>query len=177
VRMMPDVPPPDLVTDRLRLEPLSVDHAAEMARVLADPALYTFTAGSPPSEQELRVRYARQAAGGPPEGPQRWFNWVVRRAVDGRAVGFVQATVEPSDGRLVGHVAWVIGGEHQRRGYAREAAQAMVRWLLEAGVQIVVADVHPGNEASIRVSQALGLVRTSQIVDGEVRWTSRALDM
>ena len=42
-------------TRRLTLMPLSTGHAGEMATVLADPELYTFTGGSPPTRQELRT--------------------------------------------------------------------------------------------------------------------------
>jgi hypothetical protein len=41
-------------TDRLDLLPLSVGHAGEMASVLDDPALHTFTGGSPSTAEELR---------------------------------------------------------------------------------------------------------------------------
>ena len=48
-----------VTTERLRLEPLSVDHAAPMVAVLADPSLYEFTGGSAPGLTELPDRYAR----------------------------------------------------------------------------------------------------------------------
>ena len=49
-----------LETLRLTLEPLRVDHAEEMAPLLADAELYTFTDGGPPTLEELRARYVRQ---------------------------------------------------------------------------------------------------------------------
>ncbi|WP_223165332.1 GNAT family N-acetyltransferase [Lentzea indica] len=39
-------------TDRLDLLPLRVEHAQEMSAVLADPALHTFTGGTPPKTRE-----------------------------------------------------------------------------------------------------------------------------
>ncbi|HUY46827.1 MAG TPA: hypothetical protein VMV92_14000 [Streptosporangiaceae bacterium] len=50
-------------TARLDLLPLRVEHAAEMAGVLADPGLYTFIGGVPPPMAVLRPRYQRWAAG------------------------------------------------------------------------------------------------------------------
>ena len=38
-----------LTSERLRLEPLTVDHAPAMVAVLADPSIYEFTGGSPPT--------------------------------------------------------------------------------------------------------------------------------
>jgi RimJ/RimL family protein N-acetyltransferase len=58
----------------------------------------------------------------------------------------------------------------QRRGYAREAAGAMVTWLRDCGVDRFVAHVHPEHRASIGVARALGLTPTATIVDGEIRW-------
>ena len=47
----------------LGLRPLRVDDAAEMAEVLADPSLYEFTGGEPPSVADLERRYAVQTRG------------------------------------------------------------------------------------------------------------------
>ena len=49
-------------TLRLTLVPLRPEHAEEMAAVLADPDLYTFTGGSQPTPQALRARYEQGGA-------------------------------------------------------------------------------------------------------------------
>jgi RimJ/RimL family protein N-acetyltransferase len=160
-----------LCTDRLELEPLRVDHAEEMARVLGDPALHARTGGSPPDLDQLRERYRLQSAGRSPDGSQLWMNWVVRRRDDRAALGYVQATVELApDGAA--EVAWVVGSPHQGRGYAREAARAMVTWLQDEGVRVVVAHIAPGHAASEAVARAAGLAPTTTVVDGETRWSS-----
>jgi hypothetical protein len=63
-----------LTTRRLALEPLRPEHARELAPVLDDPALHTFTGGEPASEAELYARYVRQAEGRSPDGTQGWLN-------------------------------------------------------------------------------------------------------
>ncbi|MEV6859830.1 GNAT family N-acetyltransferase [Streptosporangium subroseum] len=65
-------------TPRLTLIPLAVEHAAEMAEALGDPALHTFIGGSPATPSELRVRYTRMIAGPPPGRDEVWLNWVIR---------------------------------------------------------------------------------------------------
>ena len=50
-------------TERLDLLPLRVEHAAEMAVVLGDPALYTFIGGTPETPEGLLARYERLVAG------------------------------------------------------------------------------------------------------------------
>lgn len=159
-----------LVTERLALDPLRVDDAAELAPLLDDPALHAFTGGAPAGAAELRARFARQVAGRSPDGTARWLNWVVRLRATGAAAGTVQATVVPEGDRLAAQVAWVIATPHQRRGYAREAAVALVDWLGARGAGVIVAHVHPAHAASNAVARAAGLRPTDRSVDGEVRW-------
>ena len=47
--------PGPLAAERLDLEPLGVGHAAEMARVLGDPALHDFTGGEPATGEDAPV--------------------------------------------------------------------------------------------------------------------------
>ncbi len=152
---------------RLRLVPLTVEHAPAMVDVLADPSLYEFTGGAPPTLSELSRRYAVQAVGHSPDGEQWWLNWVV--TLDAAPVGYVQATVVRAD-LLEAEIAWVLSPAHQGRGLATEAATAMARWLAEADVGRLVAHVHPDHAASAAVASRLGLRRTDTVEDGEERW-------
>ena len=159
-----------LRSDRIVLEPLRVEHAEEMAPLLDDSTLHTFIGGKPANVQELRSRYARQVIGAPPNGSQRWLNWIVRRRDDGQAVGFVQSTVSDQDGELIAAVAWVVVASQQGNGYAREAARLMADWLRQQRVDRVVAYINPGHHASNTVARWIGLTPTDTKVDDEVRW-------
>jgi len=153
---------------RLWLVPLAVGDAEEMVGVLSAGALYTFTGGEPPGLDELRARYARQAAGRSPDGSQEWRNWIIRREPGGQAVGYVQATVV--DGGRRAEIAWVVGVDWQGRGYAAEAARALVAWLDSRGVATVQAHIHPGHAASAAVARRAGLAPTGHFDDGEQLW-------
>jgi Acetyltransferases, including N-acetylases of ribosomal proteins len=145
---------------------LRVEHAEEMAEALSDPALHAFIGGAPHTAQGLRSRYERLVAGSP-DPAVRWRNWVLRERAGGRLVGTVQATVSGE----VAEVAWVVGTPWQGRGYAVEAARALVRHVIRAyPVRTVVAHVHPGHHASAAVAAAAGLTATDTLQDGEVRW-------
>jgi len=159
-----------LSSERLSLEPLHVGHAEEMAPLFDDPRLHTFTGGRPLSLDELGSRYRRQALGRSDDDSQRWFNWIARLQAGGRAVGTVQATVTAQGGIFVAELAWVIASPHQRLGYAREAAGGVAAWLRRQGAQVLVADIHPKHDASIKVARALGLTATEEVIDGEIRW-------
>ncbi|MFA1538829.1 GNAT family N-acetyltransferase [Actinomadura monticuli] len=175
-------------TQRLVLEPLAVHHADEMAPVLDDPRLHRFIGGEPLTRDELRARYAHLVAGPAPFHQEWWLNWIVRRARDGQAVGYVQATVTPAASgftvappsagstvtqgppRHIASVAWVIGMPYQGFGFATEAARALLDWLLAQGIDGVVATIHPGNRASAAVASKIGLRATGETSGDEVVW-------
>ena len=158
-----------LRTERLTLEPLRVAHAAEMADILNDQALYAFTAGSPPTRAGLRKQYEHLVAGQSPAGREGWLNWVVRRHDTGDAIGYVQATVERSGEDKSADLAWVIGTAHQNRGFATESARTVAGWLQRQGVHKLTAHVHPAQRASLAVAGAVGLLDTGERdADGEM---------
>jgi RimJ/RimL family protein N-acetyltransferase len=155
-------------TCRLTLLPVRAEHAGEMAAVLADPDLYAFTGGSPPTPQALRSRYERWIAGSP-DPAVSWCNWVIQLRGPGCLAGTVQATLSAADGP-VAEVAWVVGTPWQGRGIATEAAQALIAWLGQQSVPIVIAHIHPRHQASAAVAAAAGLTPTDHWQDGEIRW-------
>ncbi|WP_285778144.1 GNAT family N-acetyltransferase [Microtetraspora sp. NBRC 13810] len=158
---------PPLTAGRVHLTPLAETDAAEMAEVLAGDALYTFIGGSAPTLEQLRHRYARQAAGSP-DPRQEWHNWIIRTTAGGRAVGYVQATVTENGGRA--EIAWVVGLAWQGRGYAAESARAMVAWLRSRGIVEIVAHIHPDHTASAAVARRVGLEPTDEFHHGERLW-------
>ncbi|MFJ8671501.1 GNAT family N-acetyltransferase [Streptomyces sp. NPDC093589] len=158
------------VTARLDLLPLREADAPEMARVLADPALYLHTGGAPQPEDALRARYRRLVAGSP-DPAVRWCNWLLRLRAEDRLTGYVQATIAAGQAEL----AWVVGTPWQGRGPASEAVTALAAALPDApyGVTVLLAHIHPGHHASAAVATAAGLRPTAARRDGEVRWERR----
>jgi RimJ/RimL family protein N-acetyltransferase len=155
-----------ITAERLDLIPLTPDHAAEMADVLADPGLYTFIGGEPPTVEALRARYERMLAG-PENHEESWCNWVLSLRGEEKLVGTVQATVTPE----ATEIAWVVGIPWQHRGFASEAARALVDWLrIERHVQTVIAHIHPDHQGSARVAASAGLFPTERSQDGEIEW-------
>ncbi|MDX3662415.1 GNAT family N-acetyltransferase [Streptomyces sp. ID05-26A] len=159
-----------ITTSRLDLLPLQPGHAAEMAAVLSDPALHTFTGGTPLAAEALEARYERLAAGSP-DPAVRWLNWVILLRDPGSLVGTVQATITLAD--QTAEIAWVVGTPWQGRGLAREAARGLVAWLATQPVCTVIAHVHPDHHASAAVATSAGLTATDEVHDGEVRWRLR----
>jgi RimJ/RimL family protein N-acetyltransferase len=171
-------------SERLVLEPLTVAHADEMVHVLANPGLYEFIGGTPPTWAELHDRYTRQVAGPPPERHEGWLNWVLRQRTEQRLTGYVQATLavppSPAAPRTPADppapqasIAWVVGADWQGQGIASEAARALVTWLQDQGVDPVTASIHPGNAASIAVARRAGLGPTTARDGDEIVWSVR----
>jgi RimJ/RimL family protein N-acetyltransferase len=159
-----------IVTARLTLTPLTVQDADEMVGALNDERLHEFIGGRPDTLIELRDRYRRSVAG-PTESGDVWLNWIVRSTHDGAAIGTVQATISTlPDARKSADVAWVIGMAWQGRGYASEAALALVNWLRAHGVDEVIAHIRPDHQASATVANRSGLYPTDERVDGETVW-------
>nr|WP_237539041.1 GNAT family N-acetyltransferase [Streptomyces sp. SID486] len=153
----------------MALLPLQVEHADEMAAVLSDSGLHTFTGGTPDTAQDLRARYERLVAGSPRLG-ESWCNWVVQLRDASCLAGYVQATVTTDDRGAAAEIAWVTGTPWQRRRIATEAAQGLVAWLRKHPVHTVIAHIHPDHQASAAVATAAGLTPTDQSHDGETRW-------
>lgn len=157
-----------IVTERLILEPLRVEHADEMVDVLAPEELYVFDGGHPPTLDGLRERYRFQIAGsGTPDA--EWRNWIIRTISDQRAIGYVQADITPTEAEL----AWVLGLADQGNGYAAEAVSGMRDQLSAEGSTRFQAFIHPDHVASQAVAVRVGLARTGEIDDdGEEKWSS-----
>jgi ribosomal-protein-alanine N-acetyltransferase len=142
-----------LRTARLGLEPQRASHAAEMFRVLRDPAIYRYENQPPPSELWLRDRYAHLESRRSPDGRERWLNWVLRFEPHG-LIGYVQATIHPGRRAAIGYEmasAW------WGQGLASEAVQAMLAELAGSyGVDEVFAIHKAANARSARLLDRLG---------------------
>lgn len=152
--------------ERVRLDPLRLDHAEQMVDVLADPGLYDVIGGQPPSLSVLRARYRRQLAG--PHGDETWLNWII--VVDEQPVGYVQATITTSDTGATADLAWLLAVSAQRHGYASEAASAAVAQLREQGVTTFTAHIAAHHSPSERVARRIGMRPAGIEERGEQVW-------
>lgn len=141
------------------LEPQVAAHAPALFALLRDPRLYTWLDDDPPEDEPaFRRRLERLESRQSDDGTEAWLNWVVRAGAT--IVGFVQATVE-SDGTAT--IAYVIGADHWRRGYAETATRLMLDELPATyGAHRLRATVDPENAASIGLLHKLGFVREDE---------------
>jgi RimJ/RimL family protein N-acetyltransferase len=133
---------PELVTERLRLVPLSSEHVAAYAQFMPEDDARRETADS-------EAHWAQHTFG----------PWAVIE--DGRFVGFAEVHyagegVGGIDPREV-EVGWVIAEDRRGRGLATEAMRAAIAdaWA-RAQTDHIVAYIRPENEISQRVAEKLG---------------------
>lgn len=162
-----------LKSDRLVLERLSIEHADVMVNVLAPRELYRFTGGEPPSTEELRARYTRQARGQSEDGAAEWLNWITHPRNGGPPIGFVQVTLHRAAEGMTADRAWLVTPSAQGHGFATEVAQQVAMWLHSIHVQELNALIQPEHEASARVARRIGMHSTTISHDGEILWRKR----
>ena len=99
------------------------------------------------------------------EQDERWLNWIARTP-DDRPVAHIAATVRGS----LAWLAWIVGVDHQRRGYATEAALAIMDHLATDGISAFSATIRESHAASEGVAHNLGMLVTDEVIDGERVW-------
>ena len=127
--------------------------------------------------RDILPGYARDAAANP--ALLGWGPWLMVEASGASptrvVVGDVGFHSRPDDAGTVEIGYGVLPG-YRRRGYATEAARALVAWALDQpGVGRVVAECEADNAGSIRILEKLGMRRTG--AEGKlVRWTLEGPD-
>jgi RimJ/RimL family protein N-acetyltransferase len=108
-----------------------------------------------------------QASSSPED--ERYGVWVIVERESSTVVGDI-GFFGPPDAAGVLEVGYSIVPDRRRRGYASEAASALVTWALDQpGVEAVVAACDADNAASILTLDRVGFRRTGE-VDGRVLW-------
>jgi [ribosomal protein S5]-alanine N-acetyltransferase len=90
--------------------------------------------------------------------------WLLRLVVlreTGQYVGYINFHEAPAEEASV-EIGYEIEPDHRRRGYAEEAAVAMIRWASERGIQRIRASVRPDNEPSLAMVRKLGFTKTGE---------------
>lgn len=149
--------PPDhgfrIRTERLVLRPLGDADLAEFIRYRNDPEVARF--------QEWPLPYTVELAGALIDDTRRlrrptpgeWVQLGIER--DGRLVGDVAVWIDPAEESAT--IGYTVAAEHQGRGFAVEAADAVVGWIFEhTGVHRVAAELDDANHASARVLERCG---------------------
>ena len=100
---------------------------------------------------------------------ERFGVWVMIERESQSVVGDIGFIGPPDEDGSV-EVGYSVIPARRRRGYATEAARAIVAWALdEPGVKVVVAGCDRDNAPSIRTLERVGFRRTGE-ANGRIRW-------
>lgn len=171
--MAEDRPVPSIVTRRLELVSLGPAEIRAMlerrAAALAGPRGFVVPDDTEMGESTLRRRLLQMETD-PAQRP-----WLLRAMVE-RATrtlcGRIGFHAPPTDAyrRETGADAVELGYEvapaFRRRGYAREAALALMRWAFEThGQRVFVLSISPSNAPSMSMARALGFTECGSQMD------------
>jgi ribosomal-protein-alanine N-acetyltransferase len=164
-------PPPTLETERLRLEPLTVDDARHIFPLMADAEVMAFWDVGEIDDPDVignivEGEVAEMAAG-------RGFYWALRTLSDGAFLG----TCDLSEIDWRHHraeVGFMLSRDAWGQGYALEAMQAVLVYAGGKGLKRLLARSHLGNRRSEALLEKLGfaeegMLRGHVLRDGERR--------
>ena len=130
--------------------------------ILNDPKLYTYLPEDPPSLAILEKRFSFWEPGISPDQSEYWLNWVLQDLESQFMVGTIQAGVHRES--KVATIAYILGSDFQRKGYAFEAISALIEFLQkDYQVSQIKAWIDTRNTPSIRLVEKLHFKRVELI--------------
>ena len=149
---------PILETERLRLRGHTLADFARTSALWSDESVMVYMGGKPLTREECWTRFLRYAGHWAVLG---FGYWVVEEKLTGDFVGEVglgdfKRDLQPSLNG-VPELGWVLTPAQHGKGYATEAAKAVLRWGREHfGANAFSCIIHPEHRASINVARKCG---------------------
>lgn len=156
---------PILTTQRLSIEPMSLDHWEEYAAAWADPRMTEFIGGEP-RIRNISWGKMLQGIGLWPLFGYGYWSFVERDS--GKFVGNGGlAQFERGIPELDGYpeAGWAFAPDAWAKGYATEAMTAILKWADETGLPETRCIIDPGNAASHKVAAKLGFEKIAESRD------------
>lgn len=140
---------PILITDRLRLRQITHADAEGMMAIFGDPAVLRFLNNPPVDTPEKAIGMIDWLAGNYQQ--REGIDWGITLHGDDRLIGMCGAYQWDRANRRI-DIGYHIAPAHWGRGYATEAARAIIDWCFQnLDLHRIQADCTDGNLASERV--------------------------
>lgn len=162
---------PILETERLRLEPLTVDDASQLFPIMDDPEVMAYWDTPEIDDPDIVDQIVRHQVEGMSAG--RGVYWALRTLADRGFLGACDLSEIDRWNRRA-EVGFMLGREAWGQGYALEAMRSVVAFAAGAGLRKLTARTHLGNRRSEALLEKLGfaeegLLRGHIVKDGERR--------
>lgn len=150
-------------TNRLLLRPFVAGDIDWLAPLYADEETRRYFPDGRLSREQTLEELDWFIGGGDPRFPGRVLGALIEKAT-GAPVGRAGLLGWEIDGRRETEIAYLVARERWREGFGAEIASALVRYGFgAAGVDRLVALIHPDNLSSIRTAQRAGLALEREI--------------
>jgi RimJ/RimL family protein N-acetyltransferase len=159
----PDWP---IQTERLTLRPFEPDDLAALHRINADEEVARYLYNGPRTLEEVTALLQRKIDGAALRAEGDWLSAAVVARESGAVVGDVGLHWVSEEHRTA-EVGFLFDPEHQGRGYATEAARALVGWAFAEDFHRVIGRTEARNAASARVLEKLGFRLEAHLVENE----------
>jgi RimJ/RimL family protein N-acetyltransferase len=160
----PDWP---LETTRLTLRPFEDGDFEAVHAMRSDPEVVRYLYGEPLSEDETRDLLAKRAGNSAWAAEGDWLSVAVVERASGTTVGDL-ALNWVSERDRTAEIGFIFDPRHQGKGFATEAARALVDWVFATGgFHRVIGRTEARNAASARVLEKLGMRLEAHFVENE----------
>jgi RimJ/RimL family protein N-acetyltransferase len=159
----PDWP---LETDRLTLRPFVEDDFAALHAMRSDPQVALYLYGEPTSEEETRTLLESKIASPAWSKEGDWLSVAAVERASGETVGDLSFHWV-SERDKTAEIGFTFDPRHQGKGFATEAARAILDWAFTSGFHRVIGRTEARNTASARVLEKLGMRLEAHLVENE----------
>lgn len=145
-------------TERLILEPLGTKHLNTVHEYASDIENTKYMMYLPNETIEETMSFLQSVENEWSSDTPSFYEFAV--IYDGHHIGAVSITIEDD---LSVELGWIINKKYQKRGFAYEAAQALLEHSVkELGIKHFIAHCDAENIASYKTMEKLGMIRTGE---------------
>jgi RimJ/RimL family protein N-acetyltransferase len=145
---------------RVRLVPLTTEHAAGLESLAQDPDAQANTYVPVPPPPDFGRAWAERYEEGRRSGVREGF--AILDPEDGSFLGIAVA-VRLDDEAREAELGYIVAPVARGRGVASAALQALTEWGFARGLERLELRINAGNEASLRVAERCGYTREGML--------------
>lgn len=151
----------EIKTERLIIRSMQLRDVETTYAYQGDKALTRYMMFLPDESVEATKRFIEEIEAEQQSENQRRFEFVILK--DSKHIGGISVYLEQDHGEIVGELGWIIQKAFWKKGYATEAAKAIMDFSFnQLGLKKLVAHCDTRNKASARVMEKIGMTLESE---------------